>query len=97
VIAAGMMVSSGSILRAGLDFTWLSCSCLAWAFPLLVAALSRSLGAQLVFTARALQARLVDGIQGLADLLALDAARIMLSACVWMERFMVKPSAAWRP
>ena len=54
---------------------------LAWAYlgvllllglgvPLLVWSLSRSLGVQLVTQRAALQARLVEGIQGLADLLA---------------------------
>jgi ATP-binding cassette subfamily C protein CydCD len=70
VIAAGMMVFFGQY-SAGLAWTYLAFMLLlGLGVPLLVAALSRSLGAQLVSQRAALQARLVDGIQGLADLLA---------------------------
>ena len=70
LIAAGMTFFFGRY-AAGLAWTYLAFMLLlGLGVPLLAAALSRSLGAQLVSRRASLQARLVDGIQGLADLLA---------------------------
>jgi ATP-binding cassette subfamily C protein CydCD len=70
LIAAGMILFfsryAASLAWAYLAFMLL----LGLGVPLLAWSLSRSLGAQLVTRRAALQARLVDGIQGLADLLA---------------------------
>ncbi len=75
LIAAGMTVFFGQY-AAGLAWTYLAFMLLlGLGVPLLAAGLSRSLGEQLVTRRAALQARLVDGIQGLADLLAFGRAR----------------------
>jgi thiol reductant ABC exporter CydC subunit len=75
LIAAGMTVFYWQY-TAGLAWTYLTFMLLlGLGVPLLAAALSRSLGVQLVTRRAALQARLVDGIQGLADLLAFGRAQ----------------------
>jgi len=70
LIAAGMTVYFAQY-AAGLAWAYLAFMLLlGLGVPLLAWVLSRSLGAQLVSRRAGLQARLVDGIQGLADLLA---------------------------
>jgi ATP-binding cassette subfamily C protein CydCD len=70
LIAAGMTLFFGRY-AASLAWTYLALMVLlGLGVPLLAWSLSRSLGAQLVSRRAALQARLVEGIQGLADLLA---------------------------
>jgi ATP-binding cassette subfamily C protein CydCD len=70
LIAAGMTLFYGRY-ASRLAWTYLAFMLLlGLGVPLLAWALSRSLGAQLVSWRAALQSRLVDGIQGLADLLA---------------------------
>ncbi len=70
LIAAGMTVFFGQY-STGLAWTYLAFMLLlGLGVPLLAATLSRSLGAQAVSRRAAMQTRLVDGIQGLADLLA---------------------------
>jgi len=59
--------------------------------------LSRRLGAQLISRRAALQARLVDGIQGLADLLAFGALQIMRSACARWKSLRGYPAAPGSP
>ncbi len=70
LIAAGMTFYFGQY-AAGLSWIYLAfLLLLGLGVPLLAWALSRRQGAQLVSRRANLQARLVDGIQGLADLLA---------------------------
>ena len=74
LIAAGMTVFFG-IYSAGLAWIYLVFMLLlGLGLPLLAAALSRHLGAELVSRRAGLQSRLVEGIQGLADLLAFGRA-----------------------
>jgi len=74
LIAAGMMVFYS---RYATQLAWIYLAfmlLLGLGIPLLAWALSRRLGAQLISRRAALQARLVDGIQGLADLLTFGRA-----------------------
>ena len=70
LVAAGMTVLFGSY-APGLAWTYLAFMLLlGLGVPLLASRLSRAAGAELISRRGSLQARLVDGIQGLADLLA---------------------------
>ena len=70
LVAIGMVIFFGTY-SAGLAWTYLAfLLLLGLGVPFLAWALSRNPGAQLVRQRAGLQARLVDGIQGLADLLA---------------------------
>ena len=69
LIAAGMAVYLG-VYSSALGWTYLAFMLLlGLGLPLLASSLSRRLGAQLIARRSNLQARLVDGIRGLADLL----------------------------
>jgi ATP-binding cassette subfamily C protein CydCD len=70
LVAAGMTVFFGRFSE-GLAWTYLAFMLLlGLGVPVLAAALSREAGAQLISQRARLQARLVEGIQGLADILA---------------------------
>lgn len=70
LIAAGMTVFFG-LYSSGLAWTYLAfLLLLGLGLPLLAASLSRYAGAELIYRRASLQARLVEVIQGLADVLA---------------------------
>ena len=74
LVAAGMAVYLG-LYSSALGWTYLAFMLLlGLGLPLLASGLSRRLGAQLIARRASLQARLVDGIRGLADLLVFGRA-----------------------